>query len=222
MILLFPLTAFPNPDNINFYKGWQNVQNNNPKKAIPFFELGIKSNPKEAKNYFWMGIAYYNLKSEDQALVYFSKAINANPKYAKAYYYKGLMLENSNNLDEALTNYNKCIYINPNHGFALFHIGKLSSQNRDYKKALIYFNKASMIQNDIEGLLYNRAITNLKTNNLVEAKKDLDNSIAQNPYFVKAYLYRSLLHFKNLNPLKGIFNIGLSFKYLIVRSIEAE
>ena len=73
----------------------------------------IKINPKDAKAYYNMGVAYEKLKDYENAINSYKKAIKINPNYDKAYYNMGVAYGKLKDYENAINSYKKAIEIDP-------------------------------------------------------------------------------------------------------------
>ena len=65
-----------------------------------------------ARDYFYLGLAYFRLENDDEAQKYFKLAIQKAPEFSRAYYYLAGSYYYTNNLSEAIKNFQKCIELN--------------------------------------------------------------------------------------------------------------
>lgn len=70
-----------NTAETHFQKGLQYYFQRQYPEAIQEFEESLKVNPDDARSYYFLGYAYYELRDLDKAQEAFDLAYQANPQY---------------------------------------------------------------------------------------------------------------------------------------------
>jgi superkiller protein 3 len=120
-----------------------------------------------------------------QAVEELRKAIALNPKNAVAHNHLGLAYYGLGKIDLAKQSIERAVLEDPNYSDAYINLGNFAFQEKNYVLAKHYFNKAL---SNLEYKYRHRAMTALAQvyiaeNNLVEAKKQLIESLNYNPNF---------------------------------------
>ncbi len=95
-----------------------------------------------------LGIAYYNLKTYDEAVANLSKAVEFDPENPKVHFYLGLALMRSKQFEPALKSYEEAIRLNPDYLNAYINIGVIRAMQGDVSLALNAYLKALEIDPD--------------------------------------------------------------------------
>jgi tetratricopeptide (TPR) repeat protein len=104
----------------------------------------------------------------------------------------------------ALQYFSKAIQLNPRYEYAYFMRGIIYLQVQEYQRSLADYTQAILINPNLYGAYYNRAI--LKCDNLNDclgALADYDQAILLNPKYDEAYNARAVLKYKKLNNFSG-------------------
>lgn len=83
-------------------------------KAVEKYLIYLKTNPKEADVLVDLGVCYYELGRNEDALSYMKEALKYQPKHQIAHLNIGIVLLASNKHDEAIQWWKKAVEINPN------------------------------------------------------------------------------------------------------------
>jgi Flp pilus assembly protein TadD len=85
----------------NFVRGMKEVEAGNFEIAIPYFELVLKKNPKNADAYNYLGYSYRKLESIDLAFENYRKALELDAEHLGANEYLGELYLELDQLDKA-------------------------------------------------------------------------------------------------------------------------
>ena len=99
-----------------------------------------------ARDYFYLGLAYFRLENDDEAQKYFKLAIQKAPDFSRAYYYLAGSYYYTNNLSEAIKNFQKCIELNKKDSKSYKMLGVIFEKKGDYKTALEYYSQFYKIE----------------------------------------------------------------------------
>jgi tetratricopeptide (TPR) repeat protein len=95
-----------------------------------------------ARTYYYIGIAYYNLRNDSLALVNLNKSIDLKPDDIDALYYAGEINLKYKNWDKSINYFKKITEVKEDDIYAWFYLGVNYTQKKDYQKAVdIYENK---------------------------------------------------------------------------------
>ncbi|MGD2086331.1 MAG: tetratricopeptide repeat protein [Candidatus Aminicenantes bacterium] len=105
----------------------------------------IKIDPKYARVYNNMGIAFYNLQKYDEAISAYQNAIKIKPKYAAAYNNMGNALYKQEKYDDAIAAYKKAIEIAPEYPVDYLNMGNALRKKERYKEAITAYQKSIVL-----------------------------------------------------------------------------
>lgn len=116
----------------NFVRGQKEVKAGNFEIAIPYFELVLKKNPKNADAYNYLGYSYRKLENVDLAFENYRKALELDPEHLGANEYLGelyLELDQLNKAEERLKVLDKACF------FGCEEYRELKEKIKEYKAA---------------------------------------------------------------------------------------
>ena len=112
-------------------------------RAIDYYQIAIKVNPKFVEAHYNMASALQNKGDLKGAIQAYKQAVLIKPDYADAYYNLANTLKDMGDLGAAIKSYKQAIKINPNlhnahnnMGNALKDMGKLTAAIESYKRAI--------------------------------------------------------------------------------------
>ena len=174
---------------LEFYTGDQRLENRKYKKAIQYYDEGLKKLPKskrQVQNFqqVWLqkARAYNELKDYENALKTCKEALNfyQSPQLRNC---QGLAFDNLNQYDSAVLAYDKAIALDPeyvwswnNRGDAYANLDKFPEAIADFEKAIELSPEESFVPWNNLGRVYYRQRLYTQAidayNNAVEIKKD--------------------------------------------------
>jgi tetratricopeptide (TPR) repeat protein len=105
-------------------------------------EKFYKTSEGLARSYYWLGIAYYNLKDESVAFETLQKSLEILPDDLDALFYAGEILIKMKKYDDALNYLRRITQLKEDDTYAWFYTAVCHSQLKDFNKAVdIYENK---------------------------------------------------------------------------------
>lgn len=120
-------------------------------------EKFYKTSEGLARSYYWLGIAYYNLKNDTVAFENLQKSLEVLPDDIDALFYAGEILIKMKKYNDALDYFGKITQLKEDDTYAWFYTAVCHSQLKDFKKAIdIYENR--VLELDPENI---DALTNL-------------------------------------------------------------
>lgn len=160
------------------------------------FQKALEADPEfpEANNN--LGLVYFEIKDDVNALKFFQKAIEYDPKYKKPYLNIGSVYLISKDYEKALEYYNKSLELDPLYTEAVQGIGNVYFLQNKYQEAVNFYRKAHAIDPqhlDIYDLL---AETYEKMGLLQKAEEELKNGIRINDQYARFYEALSFLYKK--------------------------
>ena len=161
------------PSAIYFVLGKYYFSNNDFVKASHFFERAVEINPDFAEAHHNLGITYYKLNRDDNAIIELGEAIGLKNDYAKAYYSMALIYYEHKDYENAIRSFLKVVQLDPNNANANFDLavvyaekfrgkelgGSINSDDlSDLKEALKYYLEVIDIDSNFPHALSNAEI----------------------------------------------------------------
>ncbi len=195
MLLTAVLNAQVNLPHFN-RKGQIALYNNNYTEAIQHFNevISRKANPFE--EYFYRGIAKYNLGDYLGAEHDFSMTLDIHPFYSRAYHYRGVTYAALMEKGKAIKDLDKALELDPYNSEALASRGGVHLQMKQYHKALDDLNEAIMIDADKASVYLRRALVHKKLENYAEALEDCSAAIEKKMFYTEAFAQRGLIKYE--------------------------
>jgi tetratricopeptide (TPR) repeat protein/2-polyprenyl-3-methyl-5-hydroxy-6-metoxy-1,4-benzoquinol methylase len=143
-------------------------------RAIDYYRIAIKINPKFVEAHYNMASALQNNGDLGAAIQAYEQAILIKPDYADAYYNLANILKDTGDLGAAIKSYKQAIKIKPNlhnahnnMGNALKNMGKLTAAIESYKLA-IKFNSGHKdayrnLGKSLQNMVFTRPDSDLKS-----------------------------------------------------------
>jgi len=122
---------------------------NNYEKAVEYYNIALKYNPKKATTYSNLGAIYFNSKQFEKALQVYKEAIKFNPRYADAYQNMGSTLATLGRIDEAIAAFKNGLQYEPNNPQLNKFLGITYQNMGDKQNADYYLNKARSLRAEI-------------------------------------------------------------------------
>jgi tetratricopeptide (TPR) repeat protein len=95
-----------------------------------------------ARAYYYIGMAYYNLKNDDKAMEYLKKSLDLKSDDVDALYYAGEISIKQKEFDAAIGYFENITSIQEDDVYAWFYLGVSYTQKKDYARAIdVYENK---------------------------------------------------------------------------------
>ncbi len=121
-------------------QGEQLISSKNYEEALNIFQEILKSNPKEGRIYYNLGVIYLNKNKKNEAMEAMEKAIKLDETNL---YYKTGMAKTfiaNNNISSAISELEKVIALNKNISDAYLYLGEAYYKKGDKDKAISNFN----------------------------------------------------------------------------------
>ena len=109
--------------------------------AVATYQKVIDIDPKNAKAYVGIAIAYDNMFAHDRALTYIKKASVLDSSDPEAYFYLGVLYGNHEDYDKAIEYFMKTIQLDPNYVEAYLNLGVMYWHKGKTNKAIDFFRK---------------------------------------------------------------------------------
>jgi Flp pilus assembly protein TadD len=110
--------------------------------AVADFNTALLFDLDNPEIFYNRGLAYYNLKDNDQALTDFNLAIKYDSNYYLAYNQRGIIKCRQDNCFDAVNDFNTAIRLKPDYVLAYFNLGITYLQLANFTDGCIQLNKA--------------------------------------------------------------------------------
>lgn len=193
-------------------KGRIALYKNQYAEAIKDFNVVIDRKESPFEEYFYRGIAKYNLGDYRGAAFDFTQTLNIHPFYSRAYHYRGVTYSAMMEKGKAIKDLNEALKFDPYSAEVLISRGAVYLRMGNYEKALNDFNEAILIDGSIPQAYLNRAITQKELENYVEALNDCNRAIQENNFFKEAFAERGLIRYEMGQFEKALKDFNQSIK----------
>lgn len=238
------LTEFPNtPYILDAVNGIQYayLAKDQPDRAVSFIDQFVSANPSSKfgdQIFFKKGDIFYSSDDYNNAMIAYQEFIRrypSSPLIPNAYYWIGKSAAFLKREAEAIDNFNRVLSINLRSDIgisAAIDLANIYTNKNDFTSAIKVLNSsidAQPTSNQVPELLYLRAVAEIKSNNLEEAYKTLDQIVTYyegSVFAAKAKIELSVLEISRKNydnalillkelAEKRLDDIGARAQYLI-------
>jgi tetratricopeptide (TPR) repeat protein len=122
--------------------------NGNLPVAIALLKRATDVDPKNKVAWNNLGLVYFQMRQDDQAIAAFQKQLEVNPYDEFAYNYLGRVYWNDRKYDEAVKAFNKQLENNPLDKFAHANLGTMYAEWHKYSEAAPELEKAASLTPD--------------------------------------------------------------------------
>lgn len=144
--------ATPNTQSYDETLGEAFLSQGDYQKALEHYVDAIKKAPKNSMNWYWAGVAAYNIGSLDIADDYFYLASELSPRFIDSYIYLGHLSTRLGNYSDANGWYLQALQLEPNNSWVLSSLAKMEIELGNFQDAIKYISKAKMV--DQRGYLF--------------------------------------------------------------------
>ena len=159
----------------------------------------FKRNNLSSKAYFNMADARFNNDDLSGALVEINRSINLNPYNSNSYNLRGLIEYQKGNIENSLKDFTMAILLNPDN--KLFYINRIKIlKDKNLNKQLSNdYDKILELDSNLDYILLERGINNIKLLNYKQALSDLSRYLDSSKNNSLAYRNRGILHLNQGN-----------------------
>lgn len=118
------------------------LQTNQTNDALKEFILLTKLEPRNAENFYQVGVLYEAINRYDLAIGFMKKAVLLDKKHAKAHAEIGLMLYRTKQYGEAKKEIDISLKLSPDNYSSYYYLGKILKDAKDIPGAVKAFEKA--------------------------------------------------------------------------------
>jgi tetratricopeptide (TPR) repeat protein len=188
------------PSYVESYNGrGQAYLNLNPPKvseALSDFTKAIEAGIVTPKLFFNRGKCLAMSSKFSEAIPDLTKSIELEPKSPETWYFRAFSHEKTAAIDKAFQDYSKAIELNPNYVEALVNRALIFYNQQKYPESIDDNSKAIKVAsgNVLPMILVNRANAYLKSGNLDKALEDVNQALAYNNNYPRAYQTRAAIY----------------------------
>jgi tetratricopeptide (TPR) repeat protein len=136
---------YPESYKLNVNAGLSLVRNEDPARAISYYQAALKALPDDEHATVLIGEAYSVIGKEDLAIAQFKRALVLNPSFTSAQFNLATHLIDKGEPQIAISLLNLVIKSSPKNGVAYYWLGKASLLKNEPNEAAGYFRTALSI-----------------------------------------------------------------------------
>jgi len=177
---------------------------------ITYYQGLIKTNPKEAENYYSLAIAFQNKKDYEHAItaldVYLSSNITNNAYAADGYSGRADAKYFLKQYDGAIADYTEAINRVPSFGRYYFR-GRAYTFSKKFDLAAADFTRAISLKPDYSSAYFERGYAYMELKDYPKSEADFTKVISLDPANVEAYYNRGTLYYRTKEYAKSIADL---------------
>jgi len=184
------------------------------KEMIELLNDAISQNSTFPELYYFRGIAWISIKSNEAAIDDLTRAIDLRPDYFRAYHHRGITWNVKGQYDKAVRDLLRATELRPNHAATHRHLGDAWMNKKDYDQAIETFTRGIELLPDAYDLYHNRGSAWRKKGEYQKAIADYHKALELKPghgrsYFALGATYEAIgepelasIHFKRAYYLR--------------------
>jgi len=180
--------------DVFFYRGRQALVDGKYATAIENFNILARLDTTDYWNYFFRGIAKYNLGDLRGAQQDFDRSVKLNPVFTNGYHYRAITKSRQGQYDDALSDLQKAMELRPGQEGLYFSRGVtyfLAQRFEDAVKDFDYYIKKEPKDN---GAYLNRGASYLFLKDTTKALNDYNRAIKLNRFDPEGYIRRARVY----------------------------
>lgn len=115
--------------------------NDEPQKALDYYQRALTLNAKEARAYYGLGNVYRDQRCSDKSLEAYGKAIENDPNYVEAYRGIAAVYSDEKLYEQAIAQFKKALRLNPADYRAQILLGRVYLAQENYTEAITQFSR---------------------------------------------------------------------------------
>lgn len=180
--------------DVFFMRGRQSLAEGKYAQAIENFNVLAQLDTSDYWNYFFRGIAKYNLGDLRGAKKDFDRSVRINPVFTSGYHYKGITESRFGDYDAALGNLETAISLRPGNVGLYFSRGVTYFLSQQFDKAVEDFNKYIRKEPKDPTAYLNRGASYLFLGDTLKALGDYNKAIKLDRFDPEGYVRRGRLY----------------------------
>ena len=185
-----------------FMRGRRALAEGKYAQAIENFNILAQLDTADYWNFFFRGIAKYNLGDLRGAKRDFDRSVRINPIFTSGYHYRGITDSRFGDYDSALHNLEKAISLRPGNVGLYFSRGVTYFLSQQFEKAVEDFDKYIRKEPKDPSAYLNRGACWLFLGDTLKAQNDYDKAIKLDRFDPEGYIRRGRL-FASRNDFKA-------------------
>lgn len=177
-----------------FMRGRRALADGKYAQAIENFNILAQLDTADYWNFFFRGIAKYNLGDLRGAKRDFDRSVRINPIFTSGYHYRGITDSRFGDYDSALANLEKAISLRPGNVGLYFSRGVTYFLSQQFEKAVEDFDKYIRKEPKDPSAYLNRGACWLFLGDTLKAQNDYDKAIKLDRFDPEGYVRRGRLH----------------------------
>lgn len=180
--------------DVFFMRGRQALADGKYALAIENFNVLSRLDTTDYWNFFFRGIAKYNLGDLRGAKSDFDRSVRHNPVFTSGYHYRGITESRFGNYEAALEDLQKAIDLRPGYSGLYFSRGVTYFLSRQFDKAVGDFDRYIRKEPKDPSAYLNRGASYLFLGDTLKAMADYNKAIKLDRFDPEGYVRRGRLH----------------------------
>ncbi len=180
--------------DVFFARGRHALSEGQYAKAIENFNVLAQLDTSDYWNYFFRGIAKYNLGDLRGAKRDFDRSVRINPVFTNGYHYRGITSSRFGDYDAALEDMQKAIDLRPGYMGLYFSRGVTYFLSHQFSKAVADFDKYIKKESKDPSAYLNRGASYLFLGDTLKALADYDKAIKLDRFDPEGFVRRGRLY----------------------------
>ena len=180
--------------DVFFARGRHALSEGKYAKAIENFNVLAQLDTSDYWNYFFRGIAKYNLGDLRGAKRDFDRSVRINPVFTNGYHYRGITASRFGDYDTALEDMQKAIDLRPGYMGLYFSRGVTYFLSQQFSKAVADFDRYIRKEPKDPSAYLNRGASYLFLGDTLKAVADYDKAIKLDRFDPEGYVRRGRLY----------------------------
>jgi len=177
-----------------FMRGRRALADGKYAQAIENFNILAQLDTSDYWNYFFRGIAKYNLGDLRGAKRDFDRSVRINPGFTSGYHYRGITESRFGDYDAALSDLEKAISLRPGNEGLYFSRGVTYFLSQQFENAVKDFDRYIRKEPKDPSAYLNRGACWLFLGDTLKAELDYDKAIKLDRFDPEGYVRRGRLH----------------------------
>ena len=180
--------------DVFFMRGRQALSEGKYARAIENFNVLSQLDTTDYWNFFFRGIAKYNLGDLRGAKRDFDRSVRINPVFTNGYHYRGITQSRFGNYDAALTDFQTAIDLRPGYDGLYFSRGVTYFLSQQFDKAVSDFDRYIRKEPKDPTAYLNRGASWLFLGDTLKAVTDYNKAIRLDRFDPEGYVRRGRLY----------------------------
>ena len=180
--------------DVFFLRGRTSLADGKYAQAIENFNVLARLDTTDYWNYFYRGIAKYNLGDVRGAEKDFDRSVRLNPVFTNGYHYRAISYSRLGRYDEAFRDFDRAIELRPGFMGIYFSRGVAYFLSQQFDRAIEDFDRYIKKNPRDPAAYLNRGASELFLGDTLKALKDYDKAIKMDSYDPEGYIRRGRIY----------------------------